>query len=149
MRKLSVTESQSIAQFFGTSSRRKCRTVSAEVVVGRVAAVVGHVSMHQSPQALDRMKVRAVTRNVMNPDLAPRSCQPFLNEQGMVVLGECDRAQGINRRRFDHAGCTRFQIDGAVNVEPLPPAGLFKRNLCVLWCPTAKRVITIMLAEEY
>src|SRR6266851_3346508 len=26
MRKLSVTESQSIAQFFGTSSRRKCRT---------------------------------------------------------------------------------------------------------------------------
>ena len=26
MRKLSVTESQRIAQFFGTSSRRKCRT---------------------------------------------------------------------------------------------------------------------------
>ena len=52
---------------------------------------------------------------------------------------ECDRAQGINRRRFDHAGCTRFQFDGAVNVEPLSPAGLFKRNLCVLWCPTARR----------
>jgi hypothetical protein len=59
-------------------------------VVGRVAAVVGHVSMHQSPQALDRIKVRAVTRNVMNPDPAPRPCQPFLNEQGMVVLGIVD-----------------------------------------------------------
>ena len=23
--------------------------------------------------------------------------------------------------------------------QPLPPAGLFKRNLCVLWCPTARR----------
>ena len=33
---------------------------SAEVIVGRMGAVVGHVSMHQSPQALDRVKVRAV-----------------------------------------------------------------------------------------
>ena len=24
-----------------------------------------------------------------------------------------DRAQGVNRRRFDHTGCARFQIDGA------------------------------------
>jgi hypothetical protein len=26
----------------------------------------------------------------MNPDPAPRSCQPFLNEHGMVVLGIVD-----------------------------------------------------------
>ena len=34
----------------------------------------------------------------------------------------------------------RFQIDGAVNVQPLPPAGLFKRNLCVLWVPNSPPV---------
>src|SRR5260370_18124088 len=37
-----------------------------------------------------------------------------------------DRSQGVNRRRFDHTGCARFQIDGAVNVQSLSPAGLFK-----------------------
>ena len=26
-----------------------------------------------------------------------------------------------------------------MNVQSLSPAGLFKRNLCVLWCPTARR----------
>ena len=35
---------------------------------------------------------------------------------------ECDRAQGINRRRFYYTGCTRFQIDGAVNVQDGPGA---------------------------
>jgi hypothetical protein len=41
-----------------------------------------------------------------------------------------DRTQGIDRRRFDHTGCTRFQIDGAVNVQPLPPDALFKQEPC-------------------
>src|SRR5437588_12903770 len=52
---------------------------SAEVIVGRMGTVVGHVSMHQSPQALDRIEVRAVARNVMQLDPAPRSRQPSLN----------------------------------------------------------------------
>jgi hypothetical protein len=67
----------------------------------------------------------------LNP--APGLGQPFLNEHGMVVSGivkkdvneplggiqqrdryqQRDRAQGVNRRRFDHTGCARFQIDGA------------------------------------
>src|SRR5947209_11307217 len=60
---------------------------SAELIVGRVAAVVGHVSMHQSPQALDRIEVRAVARNVMDLDPAPWSCQPLLNEDRVMIPG--------------------------------------------------------------
>jgi hypothetical protein len=47
-RKLSVTESQKVAQFFGTSSRRKWSNGITEVVVGRVAPIVCHVFMHQA-----------------------------------------------------------------------------------------------------
>jgi hypothetical protein len=48
IRKLSVTESQNIAQFFGTSSRKNCRT-DLQKSVGRVAPIVGDVLMHQAP----------------------------------------------------------------------------------------------------
>src|SRR5258708_14467734 len=57
----------------------------AEVTVGRVAAIVGHVFVHQPPQALDWIKVRAIGRNKMKLDPASRLCQPFLNEKGVVV----------------------------------------------------------------
>src|SRR5436309_14251729 len=87
MRKLSVSESQKTAQFFGTSWRRKCRTDRQEVIAGRMGAVVGHVSMHQSPQALDRIEVRAVARNVMQLDPAPRSRQPSLNDHSVMIPG--------------------------------------------------------------
>ena len=49
-----------------------------------------------------------------------------------------DPAQGVNRRRFDHTGCAGFQIDGAVNVQSLSPAGLFKSDFGVLRRPTAR-----------
>jgi hypothetical protein len=45
-RKLSVSESQRMAQFLGASSSRNFRTGTAEVIVGGVAAVVGHVLVH-------------------------------------------------------------------------------------------------------
>ena len=32
---------------------------------------------------------------------------------------------------FDHSGRAFFQIDGAMNVQAFPPAGLLKSNLCV------------------
>src|SRR2546423_8188678 len=86
-RKLSVTESQKTAQFFGHLRAQEMENGSAEVIVGCVAAVVGHVSMHQSPQALDRVKVRAVARNVMHLDPAPGARQPCLNQHSMMVPG--------------------------------------------------------------
>ena len=58
-----------------------------EVAVGRVAAIVGYVFVHQPPQALDWIKVRAIGRNKMKLDPASRLCQPFLNENGVVVSG--------------------------------------------------------------
>ena len=50
-----------------------------------------------------------------------------------------DRAHGIDRRHVDHARCAGFQVDGAVNVQPLPAAGLFNRDFGVLRRPTAGR----------
>ena len=52
---------------------------------------------------------------------------------------ERDCARGIDGYRFDHAGGTRFQINGSMNVQALPPAGPFKRDPCILRCPTAGR----------
>jgi hypothetical protein len=43
--------------------------------------------MHQPPQALDRIEVRAVARNVMHLDSASGSRQPCLNEHSMMVPG--------------------------------------------------------------
>jgi len=37
----------------------------------------------------------------------------------VIAYQQRDRAQGVHRRRFDHTGCARFQIDGAVNVQSL------------------------------
>src|SRR5215470_4378929 len=52
---------------------------------------------------------------------------------------EGDCARGIDGYRFDHAGGTRFQINGSVNVQALPPAGPFKGDPCILGRPTAGR----------
>src|ERR1700719_2601679 len=59
----------------------------AEIVVGRVAPVVGDVLVHQPPQALDRIEMRAVAGNEMKPDPAPRPRQPLLHEPRMMVAG--------------------------------------------------------------
>ncbi len=95
----------------------------------------------------------------MELDPAPRPRQPLLHEPRMVVAGivekdvdqafagihqhdrhqQRDRAQGIDRRHVDHAGGAGFQVDGAVNVEPLPAAGLFNRDFGVLRRPAAGR----------
>jgi hypothetical protein len=48
-RKLSVTESQKTAQFFRYLLAEEMQNGSAELVGGRVAAVVGYVPMHQPP----------------------------------------------------------------------------------------------------
>jgi hypothetical protein len=46
-------------------------------------------------------------------------------------------ARGIDRCHFDHTGDARFQINGPVKVQALPPAGPFERDRCVLGRPTA------------
>src|SRR6202035_1062524 len=103
--------------------------------------------------------MRAIGGDVMDFNPASWPCQPLLDHKSVVVLGivekdvdqflrgihkrdgnqECDRAHSINRQHFDHTGLTRFQINGSMNVQALPPAGLFNHNFLVFWRPTARR----------
>src|SRR3954452_17691438 len=110
----------------------------AEAVVSGVTSVVGDGFVHQSPEALDWVQMRAVGRNEMEPDPPARHCQPVLNRAGVMVAGivqehmddphrrildcdqEGDRAQGVDRQHLDHAGLAGFQIEGAVNVQAVP-----------------------------
>src|SRR3954470_17586008 len=130
MRKLSVTLSQSVLHLLGTSRRRKPSTASqklhgfAEAVVSGMTSVVGHVLVHQSPEPLDRVQMRAVDRHEMAPDPPAWHGQPVLNRPGVMIAGivqkhmddphrrvqgldrdqESDRAPGVDRHHLDHAG---------------------------------------------
>src|ERR1700730_6019885 len=99
--------------------------------------------------------MRAIGGDVMDFNPASWPCQPLLDHKSVVVLGivekdvdqflrgihkrdghqECDRAHSINRQHFDHTGLTRFQINGSMNVQGLPPAG---RTSCVGCTASAK-----------
>src|SRR3954449_13030768 len=59
----------------------------AEAVVSGVTSVVGHVLVHQPPETLDRVQMRAVGRNEMEPDPPARHGQPILNRPGVMVAG--------------------------------------------------------------
>src|SRR3954452_12100115 len=52
-----------------------------------VTSVVGHVLVHQPPKTLDRVQMRAVGRNEMEPDPPARQGQPVLNRPGVMVAG--------------------------------------------------------------
>src|SRR3954469_7302112 len=102
-----------------------------------MTSVVGHVLVHQSPEPLDRVQMRAVDRHEMAPDPPAWHGQPVLNRPGVMVAGivqehmddpprrildrdqEGDRAQGVDRHHLDHAGPAGFQIEGAVNVQAI------------------------------
>ena len=103
--------------------------------------------------------MRAIGRNETKPDPAAGPRQPGLNQFRVVVSGviqkdvnephagihgldrrqQHDRAQGIHRQNIFHDGLTRFQVDGAVNVQAIPPTALFHRYGHVFRRPAANR----------
>lgn len=108
--------------------------------------------MHQPSQPLDRVEMWAVGRNDMQFDPAVRSCQPGCHQFRVMVSGivqismnvahawvnrlgrhqQHDRAQGIHSLHIFHDGLTGFQVDGAVDVQPVPSAALFHRDRRIL-----------------
>ena len=92
--------------------------------------------------------MRAVCWDEVKDDPAIRPFQPFLHHLGMMVASVVQkhmdstlfrikklyrrqkrhRALGIHRQRFEHARLARFKIDRAVNVQTIPPTGLFHRD---------------------
>jgi hypothetical protein len=108
-----------------------------------MAVVIARNFRTDRQKSLDRIEVWTVARNEVELDPASLSCQPFLNQDSMVIPGiiekdvnksfrgihehdrhqERDCARGIDGCRFDHAGGARFQINGSMKVQALPPAG--------------------------
>src|SRR3989304_7510820 len=103
--------------------------------------------------------MRAIGRNEMQFDPAPGSSKPFLDELGVMIarvfekdmderqrrIERFDRSQKIDRRGgvdgfdLDHPSLPGLEVDRAVNIDPLTPAGLFDRELLLLWRPAAGR----------
>lgn len=108
-----------------------------------VASVVGDVLVHQPPEALDRVEMRAVGGDETQLDPALRPVQPSLHQPRMMATGivheqvdqplvwihRLDRDQQhdgvgrIHRCRLQHAGLTGLQVNGAVNLQALTAAG--------------------------
>ena len=124
-----------------------------------VAFVVRDVSVHEAPQPLDRIEMRAIGRGEMQLDPAPGSRKPFLHQLGVMIarvvekdmderqhrierrdrFQEPDRRDGVDGYDLDHPGLAGREIDRAVNIDPLAPARLFDRELLLSWCPAAGR----------
>ena len=103
--------------------------------------------------------MRAIGRNEMQLDPAPRSSKPFLHQSGVVIarvvkkdmderqqrierldrFQEPDRRDGVDGYDLDHPGLSGREVDRAVNIDPIAPARLFDRELLLFWCPAAGR----------
>src|SRR5215468_3312007 len=103
--------------------------------------------------------MRAVGGDKMQLDAAPGLGQPPLYELGVMISSvvqeymdqpltrihrldrhqQHDRAEGIHRHHLQHPGVAGLQIDRAVDVQPIPPAGLRDRDRHRLRRPTAYR----------
>ena len=91
-RKLSVTESHRVRPIPGNFFAQETECRVGELGASRVAFVVGHVSVHDAPEPLDRIEMRAIARNEMQPDPAIRPRQPFLHQLGVMIARVVERA---------------------------------------------------------
>ena len=125
-----------------------------------VTFVVRDVPVHDAPQPLDRIQVRAIRRNEMQPDPAFGPRQPVPHELGVMIarvvekhmderqhrverldrFKEPDRRGGVDGFNLDHSGTARHQIKCAVNIDALTSARLFDRQLVLLRRPAADRL---------
>jgi len=136
---------------------QECQHCAAEAVELRVTSIVGDVFVHQSPEPLDGVQMRAIGWDEVQPDAAIGLGQPFLHQSRMVISGviqkdvnellgrihchdrdeQHDRAARIDGQGFDHFGLAGFQVDGAVDVQPVASAVLFNGDLYILGRPAA------------
>src|ERR1019366_8266144 len=119
-RKLSVTESQRSAQFRGTVSRRNPSVASANWGARGVAFVVRDVSVHEAPQSLDRIEMRAIGRDEMQLDPAPGLGEPFLYQLGVMIARVVKKDMDQRQQRLERLD--RFQQpDRRDGVDKFPP----------------------------
>jgi hypothetical protein len=103
--------------------------------------------------------MRTIGWNEVQFDPAPGPREPLLQELGVMIARvvekdmderqhrierfdlsqELDRRGGVDGFDLDHLGLPGFEVDRAVNIDPLTSARLFDRELLLFWRPTAGR----------
>ncbi len=123
-----------------------------ELDAGRIGFVVGDVSVHEAPQPLDRIEVRAIEGNEMQLDPAIRPGEPVLHQLGVMIarivekdvdqrqhrierfdrFQERDSRSGVDGFDIDHPGLPGLEVDCAVDIDALTPARVLDRKPLLL-----------------
>src|SRR5437660_3152478 len=86
-RKLSVIRSRKRSHFLGTVRLRKRRICRSELGEGFIASIIGDMFVHYAPASFDRIKMRTIGRDEVQPDPASRLPQPLTHQNRVVVGG--------------------------------------------------------------
>ena len=65
------------------------------------------VSVHEAPQPLDRIEMRAIGRDEMQLDPAPGSSKPFLHQPGVMIARVVKKDMDERQQRIERLN--RFQ----------------------------------------
>src|SRR6516165_1844871 len=63
--------------FFGNSSPKEAQDCRSELGEGFIASIIGDMSVHYAPASFDRIKMRTIGRDEVQPDPASRLPQPL------------------------------------------------------------------------
>jgi len=118
---------------------------------------VRDVFVHHEPEPFDWVEMRTVGRHEVQDDLPSGHFQPLLDEPGVVVAGvvevdvdpahvrvgpfegfeQADGALRIDGQHFDDAGHASFEVDCAMQIEPLTARGCGDRAAIATGKPAA------------
>src|ERR1700756_5041790 len=73
--------------FFGNSSPKEAQDCRSELREGFIASVIGDMFVHYAPASFDRIKMRTIGRDEVQPDPASRLPQPLTHQNRVVVGG--------------------------------------------------------------
>src|SRR5262245_12789062 len=63
--------------FFGNSSPKEAQDCRSELGEGFIASIIGDMFVHHAPASFDRIKMRTIGRDEVQPDPASRLPQPL------------------------------------------------------------------------
>src|SRR6516225_8553593 len=73
--------------FFGNSSPKEAQDCRSELGEGFIASIIGDMFVHYAPASFDRIKMRTIGRDEVQPDPASRLPQPLTHQNRVVVGG--------------------------------------------------------------
>src|SRR5258707_8645906 len=73
--------------FFGNSSPEEAQDCRSELGEGFIASIIGDMFVHYAPASFDRIKMRTIGRDEVQPDPASRLPQPLTHQNRVVVGG--------------------------------------------------------------